>query len=84
MYNSKKSKKEIKEWNGSSPGCHGLAYIDCIGVLGTAQEKGCISRDVVGGDQRVDGGQPLHKLLRAQLHGQEAPKLHQRVLTLTK
>ena len=39
-------------------------------------------RNVVGAEQHIDGRQTLDKLLCAQLHGQEAAKLHQGILAL--
>lgn len=56
--------------------------MNAVGVLCAREEEGCVLRDVVGGDEGVDGGQALDKLLRGQLIGQETAKLHQRVLAL--
>ena len=56
--------------------------MNAVSVLRARQEEGCVLRNVVGGDESVDGRQSLDKLLRRQLHGQETAKLDQCVLTL--
>ena len=59
-------------------------HMNAVSILRAWQEEGSILRNVIGGDQSVNGRQSLNKLLCWQLHGQEAAKLNQRVLTLKK
>ena len=59
-----------------------VTHVNAVGILRAWEEEGGILRNMVGGDEGVNGWQSLHKLLCGQLHGQEAAKLNQRVLTL--